>query len=192
MKRNAFVLSVVFIANLASTPSFASCTNTPEASETIVRGRFVRCEDAKFYLEAGGAYRSYEQDLERELARRSSASAARLLELLKDSLLAPNYEARVAVVTVEAHVSIVPWAIGESVQFKDQPRGFHETIRYWWNGSIDQCDGLTENSSIDLWIHSDCCDTFMFGSPVCIIGMNYAEPVPDGMNDVASDLFELL
>ena len=192
MQPNLLISSIVVTSNLVSSPTFASCAITPESSETIVRGRFVRCEDAGPYLESGGAYRAYEQDLETELARRSPESAARLLEILEDSLMSPEFEARVAVVAVESYVFIVPWVTGDEVEFKDRPREFRDTIRYWWRGSIEQCESIPEYSSISLWIRSECCDTPTFGSPVCIIGMNYAEPPPDGMDEAAAEVFSAL
>jgi hypothetical protein len=105
--------------------------------------------------------------------------------------MSPDFEARVAVIAVESYVPIIPWGTGDAVEFKDQPREFHETIRYWWSGSIEQCESITEFSSVDLWVHSECCDSPIFGAAVCIIGMNYAEPLPDGMNDAASEILDV-
>ena len=192
MKRKALISCAVLTANIVSSPGFASCALTPESADTIVRGRFVRCEDARSYLEAGGAYRTYERDLERELERRSPESAARLLELLEDSLMSPAFEARVAVIAVESYVQIVPWGAASAVEPKDRPHELRETIRYWWTGSIEQCESIAEYSPVDLWVHSECCDVPTFSAPVCIIGMNYAEPLPDAMNDAVSEVFDVL
>jgi hypothetical protein len=96
----------------------------------------------------------------------------------------------VAVIATELHVPIVPWlrGISESVEFKAQPREFHETIRYWWSGSIEACEAIVPWSYVDLWVHSECCDTPEFEVPVCVVRMHYAEPAPAEMSDAVSEI----
>jgi hypothetical protein len=181
---------MALIAHSVVSTGYAACAITPESFETLVRGRFVRCEDARFHLEASGAYRIHQRDLEVRLARVGPQNRETLLERIGDALLTPDFEARVIVVAVDWHVPIVPWlrGVSETVEFKDEPRELRETVRYWWSGAIEACEGIAEASSIDLWAHSECCDTYEFASPVCIVSMRYAEPAPDVIGDAFSAL----
>jgi hypothetical protein len=188
MKRTAVVSSATLAANLAIAPAFAACAVTPESYDTLVRGRFVRCENARFHLEASGAYRRHERDLEAALARIAPENRERFLERIGGGVLTTEYEARVAVVDVQWHVPIVPWLPGNSttVEFKDVPRELGQTIRFWWSASIDACEDMAAWSFVDLWVHSPCCDTFEFQAPVCIVRMSFAEPVSDEMSAALS------
>ncbi len=194
MLRKVIVSSMAFAATLATSAGYASCGMTPESFETIVRGRFVRCEDARFHLQASDAYRIHERDLERAIDRVGPQNRERLLERLGDGLLTADFEARVAVVAVDWHVPIVPWLSGlsETVEFKDQPRKFHDALRYWWSGPIETCEGIVEGSPIDLRVHAPCCDTPEFAAPPCIVWMYYAEPVPDAVSRALSALLATL
>ena len=193
MKSKDILSSIALTTNLFASPSFAACVYTPESSHTIVRGRFVRCENASFYLEAAGAYQRYERDLEAAVARVGSQNREAFLERLgvtPDFPYDATFEGRVAVVAVDWLASVVAWLPGTSdaVEFKEEPREVHETIRYWWKGSSEACEAIAEWSSIDLWVYQACCDTPEFGAPVCIIEMSYAEPAPDEMRDAISQL----
>jgi hypothetical protein len=188
VKATAFISSAAAAAQLFASNALAQCEMSPAASHTIVRGRFVRCEDASFYLEAAGAYQRYERDFAAALARAGPQNRESLLERLGVTAEFPydaSLEGRVAVVAVDWHASIAPWARGTSqaVEFKEAPREIRETIRYWWRGPIETCEELAEWLSIDLWVYQECCDTFEFGAPVCQIRMSYAEPAPDAMKD---------
>ena len=173
----------------------AACALTPEASDTIVRGRFVRCENASFHLDAAGAYERYAKDLDEAIARVGPQNREALFERLGIAMTSDwPYDAfvdnRVAVVAVEWHTSIVPWipGVSEAVELKAAPREFRETVRYWWNGTTQDCEAIAEWSTVDLWVHAECCDTPSFGAPVCIIRMDYAEPAPDVMSDAISEI----
>jgi hypothetical protein len=190
MNRRVLVSGIALSAHLAAPPASSLCVITPDSADFIVRGRFVRCEDARFHLEASGAYGQYARDIEAALARVKPENRETLLDRLGEGPWTPEYQARVAVIAIEWLVPIVPWLRGtsEPVEFKEQPRKFHETIRYWWNGSIDACEAVVPWSYVDLWVHSECCDTPEFGAPVCIVSMNYAEPAPAEMSDVVSEI----
>lgn len=188
MKSAVIISSVALTANFLASPSLAACAYTPESSHTIVRGRLLRCEDASFYLAAAGAYQRYERDLEAALARVGPENGEALLQRLEITPEFPydsSLEGRVAVVAVDWHARIVPWLRGSSdtLEFKEEPREISEIVRYWWRGAIEACDAVAEFPSIDLWVYPECCDTPEFSAPVCIIGMNYAEPALGEMRD---------
>lgn len=181
-------LSVLLLLSHAS-QVHAACELTPEASDTIVRGRFVRCENASFHLDAAGAYERYAKDLDDAISRVGPQNRGALFERLGIPMTSDwPYDAflddRVAVVAVEWHTSIVPWipGVSENVELKAEPREFRETIRYWWRGAAQACEAITEWSTVDLWVHAECCDTPSFGAPVCIVRMDYAEPAPAAMS----------
>lgn len=187
MKPQTIVSSIALTAHLFVSPVYAACAYTSESSHTIVRGRFVRCEDASFYLAAAGAYRRYQRDLEAAIAPAGPENREALLERLGISPEFPydaSLEGRVAVVAIDWHAPIVPWAPGTSdiVELKQEPRELNETVRYWWRGSIEACEAIAEWSPIDLWIYPECCDTPGFAAQVCIVTMSYAEPAPDAMS----------
>src|SRR5690606_193005 len=140
---NIVVLGTVLAAQLAASNAYAACIVT---SEVAARGRFVRCEDAKFYLEASGAYERYERALEEILARTEPGRRDAVREQLgidpdATSLLRAGVEARVAVVLVEWRASIAPWRpdSSDAVELVAEPQELYETARYWWNGSIESC-----------------------------------------------------
>jgi hypothetical protein len=193
VKVKAIISSFVVTTQMFAPHAFAACALTAEASHTIVRGRFVRCEDASFYLEASGAYQRYERDFEAAVARVSPENRDTFLERLGVTAEFPydaSLDGRVVVVAADWHALIVPWAQGasEAVDFKEAPREIRETIRYWWRGPIETCEAIAEWSSIDLWVYPECCDTPEFGAPVCLINMSYAEPAPDAMSDAISQM----
>lgn len=185
------VLGTVLAAQLAASNAFAACIVT---SEVAARGRFVRCEDAKFYLEASGAYERYERALEEILARTEPGRRDAVREQLgidpdATSLLRAGYEARVAVVLVEWRASIAPWRpdSSDAVELVAEPQELYETARYWWNGSIESCESIVGGAAIDLWVHPPCCDSGP-ASPICMVSMSYAEPAPDEMSRALSEV----
>lgn len=180
------VVWTVWLTVITATNGHAACVGT---SEAVIKGRFVRCEDAKFYLEASGAYDIYERALQDIRANTDPQILETRLERLgvqpgATSLLPEDYEARVAVVMIDWRVSIAPWLAGTSdtVETMAPPQALNETVRYWWNGSIEQCEGIQAGSAIQLWVHPPCCDTIP-GSPVCLVTMLYAEETPDKLSD---------
>lgn len=188
-RRRIVVVWVALLAHFAASNGNASCVAT---SELAVRARFVRCEDAKFYLEASDAYSIYEQALEEILAHTDPQFHEVVRERLgvdrdATSLLPPDYEARVAVVMVDWRASIAPWRpdISDTVEIITQPQEFYETVRYWWNGSNESCEDMLGGTAVDLWVHPPCCDTIP-GMPVCLVSMSYAEPAPETISEALS------
>ena len=176
---------------MTSTPSFSSCAITPASYESIVRGSLVRCEDARPYLEASGAYEQHAKDLEVALARTSPENRDILLERLGDSIVNTDYEARVVVVEVEREIRIVPWlrGVSDALEVRSRPQNPPEIIHYWWSGSIEACDGAAAGSIINLWVYPPCCDVLEFAAPACIVRMSYAEPTLPEMAADISDVF---
>jgi hypothetical protein len=100
------------LAPFATSNGYAACVAT---SDTLVRARFVGCEDAKFHLEASGANEIYERSLQEIFARTEPRFHEGVRERLgiepdATSILPADFEARVAVVTVDWRVSIAPGA----------------------------------------------------------------------------------
>lgn len=185
-RRKIVVVCTALLAHSAASSGYAACVVT---SEIAARARFLRCEDAKYHLEASGAYAIYERALEDILARSGSQNPRVVRERLgldrnATSLLPADYEARVAVVIVDWRVSTAPWTPGvsETASLMGQPQELHEIVRYWWRGPSESCDNLAEGTRVDLWIHSPCCDTIP-GEPPCVASMLYAEPAPEPMSE---------
>lgn len=65
-RRKIVVLGTALLPHFVASNGYAACVAT---SEIAVRARFVRCENASFYLEASGARGIYERPLEEILAR---------------------------------------------------------------------------------------------------------------------------
>jgi len=195
MKRTAIFSSIALITNFGAVPGYAACAYTPDSAHSIVRGRFLRCEDASFYLESSGAYQRYEQDLEAAVSRVGPENRETLLERLGVTPEFPyddKLEGRIVVVSINSHALIAPWIPGttEAVEFKGPAREFYQIVRYWWRGSIEACEAMAELSPVDFWVYSECCDTPTFGAPVCLIGMEYAEPATNAMREGMSQALE--
>ena len=168
----------------------ALCALTPESTHDLVRGRFVGCEDAVSFLQAGGVFEEYERDLEAAVERVGKENREELMRRLRlqesaSSPLSTEFEARVIIVALDWHASIAPWIpdTSDSVEFKEEPREVQGTMQYWWRGSVQACEQMTSLSPLDLWVFPECCDTVEFAAPVCIIEMDYAELAPAHMSD---------
>jgi hypothetical protein len=150
--------------------------------QTVVRGRFVRCESGSLHLEASGGQRKIQQDLEERLAAAPPARHDELRERLRRPPPDP-----VAVVLIDWHVTIAPWTPGASaaVMLNDRPQEFHELVRYWWDGATGTCESMQEGASVDLWVYPPCCDAIP-GDYACLVSMNYAAPAPDALRDALS------
>jgi hypothetical protein len=189
MQRKRLALFASSIAvTMATSQANALCAQTPESTQTIVRGQFVRCENAASFLRASGANQQYERDLEAAIDRVGEENREELMRRLQEapsSPLSADFEARVVVIAVDWYASILPWVPGasSSVEFTEEPREFLGTMQYWWQGSVQACEQITALSPLDLWVFPECCDTFEFAAPVCIIEMDYAELAPASMSD---------
>jgi hypothetical protein len=162
----------------------------PESAHTLVRGHLVGCENADPFLQAVGIYELYERNLEAVIdlvGEENRAEVLRRMELYESPLspLNPDFEARVIVIAVDWRASIAPWTRGTSevAEFKEEPRETQGTMRYWWRGSVQACEQMTPMSQLDLWVYPECCDTFEFPAPVCILEMDNAELAPTAMSD---------
>ena len=188
MQRSILALAVA--ASVWTANSDASCV---VISETVVRARFIRCEDARFYWDASGGDAAVLESVERELALGDAASReraagdaasrdrrrARILSGLPDPLGPP--EKFVAVVYVEWQASTSPWQppdVSKSVELVGAPGEFRQIVRYLWRGTPEACETTTEGSYVDLWITGPCCDTPVLAEGACLMRMNYAEPAP--------------
>ena len=174
------ILTMAIAASVWTANGEAACEVT---AETVVRGRFIRCEDARFYWDASGGDSAVLESVERELASRDAASRdrrrARILEQLPDPLGPPAKF--VAVVLREWQVSTTPWQppdVATSVEHVDGPEELRETVRYLWRGPPEACDTTPQWSYVDLWITAPCCDTPILTGGACLMLMNYAEPAP--------------
>ena len=65
--RNSLLCSIAIGSGLSAGTGYASCS---VEYETVVRGRFVRCESAQFYWDASGADRAIQEMFDRALAER--------------------------------------------------------------------------------------------------------------------------
>jgi hypothetical protein len=158
----------------------ASCLVT---AETVVRGRFVRCEEAQFYWDASGGDAAVLASVERELGSDDTPlrnqRRARLLEGLPDPLGPPAKF--VVVVSREWQVSTTPWqppAVSTTVELVGPPQELRETVRYLWRGPPEACETTPAGSYVDLWIIGPCCDTPILTGGACLMQMSYAEPAP--------------
>jgi len=176
-------LAGALVAALNAVTVHAACVSTPDAFDTIVRGRLVRCENAVFHIQASGADRVYAEARERALAR----TDRRFHERIREMFEIPQSDV-VAVFEVDRFAPIVPWQRGdaESVEMKAAPRELHEIVRYWWTGSPGSCDDARAEASIFLWVRSPCCDTIP-GSLPCLVAMNYAEPAPESLRQALAE-----
>jgi hypothetical protein len=186
--KKPILLACSIAATLAGAQAMALCA--ADSAHTLVRGHFVACENAEPSLQAVGIYERYERDLEAVIdlvGEENREEVLRRMELYESPLspLNPDFEARVIVITVNWRASIAPWTRGTSdlVEFKEEPREFQGTMRYWWRGSIQVCDRMAALSQLDLWVFPECCDTFEFAAPVCILEMDNAELAPTVMSD---------
>ena len=189
--KKPILLTCSIAATITVAQARALCA--PESIHTLVRGHFVSCENAESFLQAGGIYERYERDLEAVIGRvgeENREEVLRRMELYESPLspLNPGFEARVIVIAVDWHASIAPWTPGTSdvVEFKEEPRETSGTMRYWWRGSVQACEQMTALSQLDLWVYPECCDTFEFAAPVCILEMDNAELAPTAMSDALS------
>jgi hypothetical protein len=165
------------LAMLAASSADSACV---AVFDTAVRGRFVRCESASFHMQASGADRIIERELERRLAE----TDPRFHDRLRESHRVP--EGLVAVILVEGQVNVTPWQPGQSTTAEQvgEPQRLAEYVRYWWSGPPEACEQREPWSMIDLWIHSPCCDTFPVADAACMVRMRYAEPAPDAVRAV--------
>jgi len=158
--------------------------------ETAVRGRLVRCESSKFYWDASGADAVIQKAFELNLAQADPQSREELRRRWREQQALPGQRTPqsnfVAVVRVEWQAFSVAPLEGDDaanvVEFRDQPREFHEIVRYLWRGPAETCQDLPEWSWVDLWITRPCCDTLP-GGDGCLMRMDYAEPAPAPMRD---------
>lgn len=187
----ALATAVAFTASATAPPVHAACVLTTDAADSIVRGQFIRCDDAAFYLQASGAYQYYEEDLENAIERVGESNRGELMQRLLETPLLPlhpDFDARVIVIATDLRATIAPWRPGSSttVELRGEPQEVRETSRYWWQGSIDACDNLAPSSTVVLRVYAERCDTYEFPAPVCIVQMNSAEFATPGMTAALS------
>ena len=189
--RKSLLNSIAIGAGLAAGTGYASCS---VEYETVVRGRFVRCESASFYWDASGADRAIQETWDRALAQHDRSVHERLRERWREQDLLPGLHRPqfnlVAVVRVDWQAfTTAPWRpeVSDVVELRDEPREFYQTVRYLWSGPAEACEGAAEWSSVDLWVTYPCCDTLSLpGEDGCLVRMNYAEPAPVPMRDALS------
>lgn len=179
------------VASLTTTSVNAQCGHQ---SETLVRGRFVRCESVRYYWDASGVDRTLQQAFDRAVAETDPQFREELRRRWREQGALPGVRAPksdfVAVIFVDWQAyTATPLerdvSASSGVELKDRPQEFRETVRYLWRGTADMCKSAPAGSSIDLWITRDCCDQEP-GPDGCLMHMNYAETAPRPMSDALS------
>lgn len=175
------LISIAIPISVAATIGHATCLAT---SDRIVRGQFVRCENASFHHEASGANLAVQRELDRALATTDAALHDRVRESYR--LPPPGL---VVVVSVHWQVSIDPWnsARPGTVEFHGEPREVYENVRYLWQGPPDVCENTEAWAAVDLRVTYPCCDTLL-GDEGCRITMNHAQPAPDLLRSALTQL----
>jgi len=174
MIRDMQIRAVAFAAAaIVASNAYAACV--PPAHETLVRGRFVRCESALLHTEAAGG--------DPALLQRVYADEVGAEEQLRFGIV---------VIHVNSQVRIDPWTPDRgSPVFQGEPHEVDEYVRYWLSGpaAISACSNVQAGASIDFLITQPCCDTFPAIGP-CLIQMNYAQPASEVLRSALAGLLD--
>jgi hypothetical protein len=178
-------LALAVGASLSTQTAHASCTLE---YSTVVRARFIRCDNAQFYWDASGGDRALHDAIERELAAADPGTRElrreRIYAQLPEGPLGPQSKF-VVVMHIDWQVSTTPWQPPHTAALAliGEPRKVGENVRYLWHGPPEACEA-SPGTSVDLWVTSACCDTYPSAEDGCRIVMSYAEPAPAPLREV--------
>ena len=115
----------------------------------IVQARLLRCEGAEPYVESAAKAKNLIPDLARQ--RKKWAAGTVLVVQIENELRFDSKE--------------LAWVRAS------------EYARFWWQGSIATCDSA-KGRSIELFVHSACCDNLPYCNGAYHANLDYAKSVP--------------